>query len=205
MKKKKKRKIENTGGACSPLEEAWDHCRWHKPEGCFGMEIGQYFALFSEPFPPWVEEHEGEERRRRMVGARSIVFPNRGASRSRDYARLTRDVTIRLDWRYTWNRLEGHFGERFTPLNPTGSPVRSQKPLNPSPQDTTGRSNGNCTKALFKWLSISTVEHPGRFQLITFMIYFAIFNRSFENSLGITRQKTPDFFFFFTFYPLLQD
>lgn len=123
------------------------------------------------------------------MGARSIVFPNRGTSRSRDYAELTRDVTIRLDWRYTWNRLEGHFSERYTPLNPTGSLGRSQKPLNPYSGHRRGRSNGNCTKPLFKWLSASTMEYPGLFQLITFTVYLLLtFNRKrLENSANHPR------------------
>lgn len=123
------------------------------------------------------------------MGARSIVFPNRGTSRSRDYAELTRDVTIRLDWRYTWNRLEGHFSERYTPLNPTRSLGRSQKPLNPYSGHRGGRSNGNSTKPLFKWLSVSTMEYPGLFQLITFTVYLLLtFNRKrLENSANHPR------------------
>lgn len=153
------REKKESGENCGKLApwESWDHSRWHKPARDVRGRSG------SDTIPPcsqnsfrlgW-KDAEKEGRRRRV--ARSIVFPNRGTFRSRDYAEPTRDVTIRLGQRCTWNRLTGYFSEWYTVLNPTRIRPRLPKTIESLLRAAGTAPNGDCTKLLFKWLRISTV------------------------------------------------
>ena len=141
--------------------------RWHKPAEMFRDGDRTEFRLVLRTIST-LEQKDATKRKRerereRERGKRewwehvrscflTVAPPDPGIMRSWHETLLYGSAE-----RYTWNRLEGHFSEWYTPLNPTGFLGRSQKPLNPySGHQVQEGPYGNCTKPLFKWLSVST-------------------------------------------------